>query len=187
VSVAVSKRISKIVQSEGKAEKNSLHAAIDELKDIQKMQRIAVKVNYLVDVGCTKKPTPFGIQEESTIHASHIKSLQRCHEAEIMVIFAKAEFNKVEAEIAARLAKVQADLNKLRVKAQTKVDRAAAEAEKANADVKARENHCEASKRHSEQMTGWVKDKRKEVEVLRGWKAVDDVSLLLFPSSGPLT
>ena len=42
--VAVSKRISRIVQSEGKAEKNSLEAAIDELKDIQKMQRTAVKV-----------------------------------------------------------------------------------------------------------------------------------------------
>ena len=42
--VAVSKRISKIVQSEGKAEKNSLRAAIGELKGIQKMQRVAVKV-----------------------------------------------------------------------------------------------------------------------------------------------
>ena len=42
--MAVSKRISKIVQSEGKAEKNSLRAAIGELKGIQKMQRVAVKV-----------------------------------------------------------------------------------------------------------------------------------------------
>jgi len=54
------------------------------------------------------------------------------------------------------------------------VDRALAEAEKAKADVRARENHREASRRHSEQMTDWVRDKRKEVEVLRGWKAVDD-------------
>ena len=44
-SVAVSKRISKIVESEGKAEKNSLKAAIQELKGIQRMQRGAVKVN----------------------------------------------------------------------------------------------------------------------------------------------
>ena len=42
--VAVSKSISKIVESEGKAEKNSLKAAIGELKGIQKMQRVAVKV-----------------------------------------------------------------------------------------------------------------------------------------------
>ena len=42
--MAVSKRISKIVQSEGKAEKNSLRAAIGELKGIQKMQRVAAKV-----------------------------------------------------------------------------------------------------------------------------------------------
>lgn len=42
--MAVSKRISKIVQSEGKAEKNSLEAAIGELKGIQKMQRVAVQV-----------------------------------------------------------------------------------------------------------------------------------------------
>ncbi|KAF9790803.1 hypothetical protein BJ322DRAFT_1104453 [Thelephora terrestris] len=153
--LAVSKRISKIINSEGKAEGTSLLAAIDELKDIQKMQRVAVK-------------------EETSIHASHIKSLQKCHEADVGVITAKAELEKVEAEIAARLAKVQAELNKLRVKAQAKVDRAMAEAEKARADVRARENHREASRRHSEQMTGWVKDKRKEVEVLRGWKAVDD-------------
>jgi len=153
--LAVSKRISKIVQSEGKAESNSLQGAIDELKDIQKMQRVAVK-------------------EETSIHASHVKSLQRCHETDIVVISAKAELEKVEAEIAARLAKVQAKLNKLRVKAQSKVDRAQAEAEKAKADVRARENHREASRRHSEQMTDWVREKRKEVEVLRGWKAVDD-------------
>jgi len=45
LSVAVSKRISKIVVSEAKAEKNSLKAAIQELKGIQRMQRGAVKVN----------------------------------------------------------------------------------------------------------------------------------------------
>ena len=42
--MAVSKSISKIVQSEGETEKNSLKAAIGELKGIQKMQRVAVKV-----------------------------------------------------------------------------------------------------------------------------------------------
>lgn len=42
--MAVSKRISKIVESEGKTEKSSLKAAIEELKGIQKMQRVAVKV-----------------------------------------------------------------------------------------------------------------------------------------------
>ena len=44
--VAVSKSISRIVESEGKAEKNSLKAAIGELKGIQKMQRVAVKVAH---------------------------------------------------------------------------------------------------------------------------------------------
>jgi len=44
--VAVSKRIYKIVESEGKAEKNSLEAAIGELKGIQRMQRVAVKVTH---------------------------------------------------------------------------------------------------------------------------------------------
>ena len=94
------------------------------------------------------------------------------------MITARAELEKVEAEISARLAKVQAELNKLRVKAQGKVDRAVAEAEKAKADVRAREHHREASRRHSEQMTGWVRGKRREVEVLRGWKAVDDVRVI---------
>lgn len=122
-----------------------------------------------------------GIQDETSIHSSHVKSLQRYHEADIAVISARAELEKVEAEIAVRLAKVQANLNKLRVKAQAKVDRAMAEAEKAKADVRARENHRDASRRHSEQMTDWVRDKRKEVEVLRGWKAVDDVSVPSFP------
>lgn len=97
------------------------------------------------------------------------------------MITARAGLEKAEAEIAVRLAKVQADLNKLRVKAQTKLDRAMAEAEKAKAEVRARENHREASRRHSEQMTDWVKDKKKEVEVLRGWKAVDDVGVSSFP------
>lgn len=120
------------------------------------------------------------IQEETSIHSSHVKSLQKCHEADIAVITAKAELEKAEAEIAARLAKVQGELNKLRVKAQAKVDRAMAEAEKAKADVRARENHREASRRHSEQMTDWVRDKKKEVEVLRGWKAVDDVCVSSF-------
>lgn len=96
------------------------------------------------------------------------------------MITAKAELEKVEAEIAVRLAKVQAKLNKLRVKAQSKVDRALAEAEKAMADVRARENHREASRRHSGRMTDLVRDKRKEVEVLRGWKAVDDVGRSSF-------
>ena len=32
------------------------------------------------------------------------------------------------------------------------------------------------SRKHSERVTDWVRDKRKEVEVLRGWMAVDNVS-----------
>ena len=92
------------------------------------------------------------------------------------MIKAKAELEKVEADIAARVAKVQAELNKLRVRAQAKVDKAVADAEKAKADVRARENHREVSRRYSEQMTDWVRDKRKQVEVLRGWMAVDNVS-----------
>lgn len=122
------------------------------------------------------------MQEETSIHASHIKSLQRYHEADIAVIRAKTELETVETEIAARLAKVQSELNKLRVKAQAKVDQAAAEAEKAKADVKSRENHRDVSRRYSEQITGLVRDKRKEVEVLRGWKAVDDVGALKLSS-----
>jgi hypothetical protein len=61
------------------------------------------------------------------------------------------------------------------------VDKAVADAEKAKADVKARENHREVSRRYSEQMTDWVRDKRKEVEVLRGWMAVDNVGPLVMP------
>ena len=79
--------------------------------------------------------------------------------------------------------KVQAELNKLRVRAQAKVDKAIADAEKARADVRARENHREVSKRYSEQMTDWVRDKRKEVEVLRGWMAVDNVGFFVVPPS----
>ena len=116
------------------------------------------------------------MQEETTVHASHIKSLQKYHEADIAVVKARAELEKVEADIAARLAKVQADLNKFRVRAQGKVDQAVAEAEKAKAEVRARENHREMSRKHSERVTDWVRDKRKEVEVLRGWMAVDNVS-----------
>lgn len=89
---------------------------------------------------------------------------------------AKEELERVEADIAARLAKAQAELNKLRAKAQAKVDKAVADAEKAKADVKAKENRRETSKRHSEEMTGRVRDRRKEVEVLRGWMAVDNVN-----------
>ena len=180
VSVSVSKRISKIVESEGKAEKNSLEAAIQELKGIQKMQRVAVKVNLFfhltVFVGSEGRSFSSGWQEETTVHASHIKSLQKYHEADIAVVKARAEVEKVEADIAARLAKVQADLNKFRVRAQGKVDQAVAEAEKAKAEVRARENHREMSRKHSERVTDWVRDKRKEVEVLRGWMAVDNVS-----------
>jgi len=57
------------------------------------------------------------------------------------------------------------------------VDKAIADAEKAKADVRARENHREVSRRYSEQMSDWVRDKRKEVEVLRGWMAVDNVGV----------
>ena len=57
------------------------------------------------------------------------------------------------------------------------MDQAVAEAEKAKADVRSRENHREMSRRHSERVTDWVRDKRKEVEVLRGWMAVDNVSV----------
>jgi len=117
-----------------------------------------------------------GTQEETTVHSSHIKSLQKYHEADIAVVKARAELEKVEADIAARLAKVQADLNKFRVRAQGKVDQAVADAEKARAEVRARENHREMSRKHSERVTDWVRDKRKEVEVLRGWMAVDNVS-----------
>lgn len=63
------------------------------------------------------------------------------------------------------------------------MDGAIADAEKARADVRARENHREVSKRYSEQMTDWVRDKRKEVEVLRGWMAVDNVSVFLHSPS----
>lgn len=112
----------------------------------------------------------------------HIKSLQKHHEADIKVIKARAELERVEADIAARLARVQAELNKLRAKAQAKVDKAVANAEKAKADVRTKENQHEMSKRHSEKMTERVKDQRKEVEVLRGWMAVDNVSpFVVFP------
>jgi len=179
--VAVSKQISKIVESEGRSEKNSLKAAIGELKGIQKMQQVAVKVFHsFVEPFVGLKNFPPTTQEETVVHTSHIKSLQRYHEADIAVIKAKAELEKVEADIAARLAKVQTQLNKLRVKAQAKIDKAVADAEKAKADVRARENHRDASRRHSEQMTDWVRDKRKEVEVLRGWMAVDNVGVSLF-------
>ena len=60
MSVAVSKRISKIVESEGKAEKNSLKAAIQELKGIQRMQRVAVKVNLFFHL-----PVLVGVEERS--------------------------------------------------------------------------------------------------------------------------
>jgi len=123
---------------------------------------------------------PSGCQEETSVHSSHIRSLQKFHEADIAVINARAELEKVETDIAARLAKVQAELNKLRVRAQAKVDKAVADAEKARADVRARENHREVSKRYSEQMTDWVRDKRKEVEVLRGWMAVDNVGFFFI-------
>ena len=63
------------------------------------------------------------------------------------------------------------------------MDKAVADAEKARSDVRARENHREVSKRYSEQMTDWVRDKRKEVEVLRGWMAVDNVSPFVIPLS----
>lgn len=56
------------------------------------------------------------------------------------------------------------------------MDQAVADAEKARAEVRARENHREMSRKHSERVTDWVRDKRKEVEVLRGWMAVDNVS-----------
>lgn len=61
------------------------------------------------------------------------------------------------------------------------MDKAIADAEKAKTDVKARENHREVSRKYSERMTDWVRDKRKEVEVLRGWMAVDNVSVSSFP------
>ena len=64
------------------------------------------------------------------------------------------------------------------------MDKAVADAEKAKSDVRARENYREVSKRYSEQMTDWVRDKRKEVEVLRGWMAVDNVSP--FVTSPPI-
>jgi len=127
------------------------------------------------------------MQEETAVHASHIKSLQKYHEADIAVVRARAELEKVEADIAARLAKVQAELNKFRVKAQGKVDQAVADAEKARAEVRSRENHREMSRRHSERVTDWVKDKRKEVEVLRGWMAVDNVSGWRYRRSNRLT
>ena len=60
------------------------------------------------------------------------------------------------------------------------MDKALADAEKAKADVRARENHREVSKRYSERMSDWVRDKRKEVEVLRGWMAVDNVGPLVI-------
>lgn len=97
------------------------------------------------------------------------------------MVKARADLEKVEADISARLAKVQAELNKLRVKAQAKVDQAVAEAEKAKAEVRSRENHREVSRRYAERMTDWVRDKRKEVEVLRGWMAVDNVGVSQFP------
>ena len=115
------------------------------------------------------------------VHTSHIKSLQKYHEADIAVVKARAELEQTEADIAARLAKVQAELNQFRVRSQAKVDRAVAEVEKAKAEVRARENHREVSRRHSERMTDWVRDKRKEVEVMRGWMAVDNVSVFSVP------
>ena len=90
------------------------------------------------------------------------------------MVKAKAELEQTEADIAARLAKVQAELNKMRVKAQAKVDKAVAEAEKAKAEVRARENHREVSKRYSERMSDQLlyAAKRKLEEVTLGGRCV---------------
>lgn len=47
--------------------------------------------------------------------------------------------------------------------------------------MKAHEDHREASRQHALETTEWVKDKRKEVEVLKGWLGVDEVCLVVFP------
>jgi F0F1-type ATP synthase membrane subunit b/b' len=110
-------------------------------------------------------------------HTWHTKALQNLHARELAVIKAQSELEKVEADVQARLAKVQSELQKPKAKAQAQLDSAMAEVERARAEVKAHEVSRDASRKHAMTTTDWVKDKRKEVEVLRGWMGVDEVSL----------
>lgn len=151
----IGKRISRVIKNEGKAEQQALEAAIKELAEIQKMQQTAVK-------------------EGTRTHTQHTKALQTLHNRELAVIKAQSDLERADADIEARLAKIRAELNKSKAKAQAQFDKARAEVERARAEVRAHEEHREASRQHALETTEWVKDKRKEVEVLKGWLGVDE-------------
>ncbi|KAF5367450.1 hypothetical protein D9758_003650 [Tetrapyrgos nigripes] len=74
------KRLSKIIKEEGKVEKQALGVAIQELADLQKLQKEAVK-------------------REAKAHTAHIKALTAFQKAEAAYLAARTKYETAEAEM----------------------------------------------------------------------------------------
>ncbi|KAH9987317.1 hypothetical protein BJV74DRAFT_842440 [Russula compacta] len=78
----VSRKLSKIMKSEAKAEKAALHIALKELAEIQKLQKAS-------------------IEEEAVSHSRHSRALSDAHKAEMGLLAARTENERGQASLRA--------------------------------------------------------------------------------------
>ena len=98
------KKVAKIIVAEGKAEQKAIDEAVRELGDLQKLQKMAVKVRrgpvgslwaYVILIDC-------GLQDESKAYASYSKTLREFRKAELEFFAARAKYERAQADLQAQ-------------------------------------------------------------------------------------
>lgn len=84
------RRLSKIVKAEGKVEKKALSVAINELGELQVLQKKAVKVRRISPVH--RRGLNFEDQDEAKAHTAHSKILGSLRKSEADYMEAKAKY-----------------------------------------------------------------------------------------------
>ena len=141
----IGRRLSKIIKNESKAEQATLDVAVKELEGLQKLQKVSIKVNALLNPHVLHTHMflnlvfwPVLFQEEALSRSRHSHALNDAHKAEMQLL-------------AARIAH-----------------------ERGQAGQRATGQALEASRRHVRETTDMLHEKIEEIERLRIQKQEDD-------------
>lgn len=113
--------MSKIVKAEGKVEKKALSVAINELAELQDLQKKAVKVGGARP--SVQDPLNFEDQDEAKAHTAHTKILGNLRKSEAEYMEAKAKYEATLSRLSAEsqaLARIRQNAREATEQMQTK-------------------------------------------------------------------
>ncbi len=107
-----SKRLSKIIKTEGKVEKQALGVAIRELSELQTVQKAAIKV--ISNTIFFDDSSFFCTQLESQAHTAHARALAALQKAEAAFHAARTKYETAQAQLQAETETLNSSRNNAR-------------------------------------------------------------------------